>query len=799
MGVNHLEYKIVKASRGESIMKTDLVVLYMLDGEMSVRCYGDLIRMKKEDVLLINSGMEYEVSGIRNAIYGTASFSIGIISQVMDKRSLMLYADSARDPLHSYQDLREILQEMTAEYILHAHKTRAAMDSLMLKLLDCLIENYQLGQGHIEANESDADARMRQMMQYIINHINDEINLSDLAGEMFVSTSTLSRIFKKSTGMYFADYVMRLRVRTSLGLLRNSEQNLTQIAMNCGFSTSAAFNRSFKKVTGMMPSEYRKKYQITPGTDEDLIRNEQEIREELRKKGYQYSGQDRMKEVELILSDLNPTTYKPIWQECVNIGSLYELSRANTQFHVLYLQEHLHFKYVRVWNIFSEKMMVSDGQTLGQYNFDLINQVLDFLVVHHIKPFMDLGRRPDTAIRSQGDEIYYKEEYISFASREIWQDLVSEFVREILSRYGIEEVSTWVFELTRDYHENELKIYEDPHYDFFDAWKFTYKTIRNNIPGAQIGGISTVIENDRDYAEKFYRRCARENFIPDFVSFFMYSYEIRRKIGQEDAAMLPAAGRSVEEEHICRIRELMEETGLGRCRLYLTEWNNSIGNRNFLNDSCFRAAYIAAKTIDLWNGPDLTAIMGGTDWVSSYFDTNKILNGGVGLLTKDTIGKPAFYALSFLEHMGPLFLSKGKNYILTKKGNGDLYLLCHNFSWIRQNTYTESEDISLEEIRHIRYEDERALEMKFLLHGIAEKGEYTLKKRSLNGQSGSVLDEWARLGYETRLNRDDIKYLQAISVPRIEMEKSRTDERGSMEISIKLQPQEVVLLHIYKT
>ena len=89
--------------------------------------------------------------------------------------------------------------------------------------------------------------------------------------------------------------------------------------------------------------------------------------------------------------------------------------------------------------------------------------------------------------------------------------------------------------------------------------------------------------------------------------------------------------------------------------------------------------------------------------------------------------------------------------------------------------------------------------MKFLLHGIAEKGEYTLKKRSLNGQSGSVLDEWARLGYETRLNRDDIKYLQAISVPRIEMEKSRTDERGSMEISIKLQPQEVVLLHIYKT
>ena len=410
MGLNHLEYKIVKAGSEESFMQTDLIVLYVLEGEMSVRYYGDKIRMKKDDILLINSGMEYGICGIRDAIYGTASYSIGIISQIMDKKSLMLYADSARDILHTYQDLRDILQEMTAEYVLHAHQTRAAMDSMMLRLLDCLIENYQLGQGQIEADENDTDARMRQMMQYIINHIHDEISLSDLANEMFVSTSTLSRIFKKSTGMYFADYVMRLRVRTSLGLLRTSEQNLTQIAMNCGFSTSAAFNRSFKKVTGMMPSEYRKKYQVTVESEEQETKDELEIREELKRKGYQFSRQDNRKEYELNLSELSPSSYKQVWSRCVNVGSLYELSRANTQFHVVYLQEHLHYKYIRLWNVFSEKMMVSDGKTLGQYNFDLINQVLDFMVVHHLKPFLDLGRRPDTAIRAQGKEIYYKED-----------------------------------------------------------------------------------------------------------------------------------------------------------------------------------------------------------------------------------------------------------------------------------------------------------------------------------------------------------------------------------------------------
>ncbi|HAB93309.1 MAG TPA: hypothetical protein DCF49_00855, partial [Lachnospiraceae bacterium] len=795
---NHLEYKIVKAGSEESFMQTDLIVLYVLEGEMTVRYYGDRIRMSKDDILLINSGMEYGISGARDCIYGTASFSIGIISQIMDKKSLMLYVDSARDVLHTYQDLRDILQEMTAEYILHAHRTRAAMDSLMLRLLDCLIEHYQLGQGQIEADENDTDARMRQMMQYIINHIHDEISLSDLANEMFVSTSTLSRIFKKNTGMYFADYVMRLRVRTSLGLLRTSEQNLTQIAMNCGFSTSAAFNRSFKKVTGMMPSEYRKQYQISVESEEQEARDELEIREELRKKGYQFSRQDNRKEYDLSLSELSPASYKQVWSRCINVGSFFELSRANTQFHVVYLQEHLHYKYIRLWNIFSEKMMVSDGRTIGHYNFDLINQVLDFLVVHHLKPFLDLGRRPDTAIRSQGNEIYYKEEHIHFVSKEIWEDLLRAFLDNVITRYGFEEVSSWVFELTRDFHTRENGIYKDDQYDYFEVWKIAYRAVREKVPGAMIGGISTVIGTDRDFAEQFFRRCVKEDYKPDFVSFFLYPYETVSGPQGETVQRVATANIRFEREEVLQMRALMKDVGLQDRKLFLSEWNNSIGNRNYLNDSCFRAAYLTAKTVELWGMTDMTAVMGGTDWVSSYIDTNKVLNGGVGLLTKDTIAKPAFYAFSFLEHMGTQFLSKGDHYLLTKKGNGDLYLLCFNFRWYQQTGRVNGDEIDLDCIRQIRYDDERKLEMTFMLRGMTERGEYTVKKRSLNKQSGSVLDEWGRLGYETKLNREDVKYLQAISVPRIEMERVITDAYRDLEIKVKLEPQEVVLLHIYK-
>ena len=368
----------------------------------------------------------------------------------------------------------------------------------------------------------------------------------------------------------------------------------------------------------------------------------------------------------------------------------------------------------------------------------------------------------------------------------------------MISRYGIEEVTGWIFEITRDFHTEENKIYEDEKYDFFDVWKIAHRAIREKVPGALFGGISTVIETDREFAVNLFKRCVKENYLPDYVSFFLYPYEAVRGPQGEYMQRVATANKRFEKERVLQMKSLMKEVGLEDCKMFLSEWNNSIGNRNYLNDSCFRAAYLTAKTVEIWGMTDMTSVMGGTDWVSSYIDTNKVLNGGVGLLTKDTIAKPAFYALTFLEHMGTQFLSKGDHYLLTKKGNGDLYILCYNFRWFQQNGYENGDEVDLDRIRQIRYDDERKLEMKFLLRGMAEKGEYTVKKRSLNKQSGSVLDEWGRLGYETKLNRADVKYLQAISVPRIEMERVATDTYRDLEIKVKLEPQEVVLLHIYK-
>lgn len=802
MDVNGMNYRVQKAVAKEDNIQTELLLIFLLEGEMTIRYQEERYQMKAEDIILINPGVSYEIENTRDALYGVASFSMRLTTSVLENRHMIFYCNSVVDEGHSYQDLRDIFFQITAEYTSRAHQTNCYMDSLMLKLLDCLVENYQLNQESMEAYESENDARMREIMQYILANLDQEISLNELADRMFVSTSTLSRIFKKSTGVYFADYVMQLRVKTALGLLKYSEQNMTQIAMTSGFSNSASFNRAFRKVMGETPTEYREKYRGTEKDKEDTNeKQELEIREELKKKGYELGKKECTTQVRIDLNECEGKKYPKTWNKMINIGPIWDLNKANVQFHTLQLNEHLHFKYIRIWNVFSKNMMINDGKTIDQYNYDSVNQVLDFMVQHRLKPFLDLGRRPDTALRSDGKEVFYEEQYIPFASREHWERMVDDFFSHIVDRYGQEEVSSWIFELDRDcIHEDnapETRLYQDEQYDFFNAWMYLHHTVKNRIPEAKIGGISSIVVKDWKFLVNFFERCRKENVKPDFASFIVFPYDtykseekqVVRKISQNEFN---------EENQLREIKRLLELTGLSDTPIYITEWNNTISNRNYLNDSCFRAAYLVKKIETMADQVDMIGIMSGTDWVSSHMDTVGLVNGGIGLLTKDMIRKPAYFAVDFLNQLGEYLLDKGEHYIITKKESGDIYILCFYYSWFKRSYFLQEEDVDLRKCSSMIFEDESPVHLDFHFENLKESGEYYLKKRTLNRQNGSILNEWGKFQYDIRLTRQDVKYLQGISFPTLSQSKTKVmNGNHTLDMKIVLEPHEVSLIHIF--
>jgi len=124
------------------------------------------------------------------------------------------------------------------------------------------------------------------------------------------------------------------------------------------------------------------------------------------------------------------------------------------QEHVIILKNELKFEYVRFWNIFSHDMYVGVSNLEGKYNFDKLDRVLDFLVDHKIKPFIELGQKPKRLDRTVRESVVFEEEQTLFTNINQWKRVMNAFSMHIVKRYGIEETQTWCFEIWRPETEN---------------------------------------------------------------------------------------------------------------------------------------------------------------------------------------------------------------------------------------------------------------------------------------------------------------------------------------------------------
>jgi len=83
-----------------------------------------------------------------------------------------------------------------------------------------------------------------------------QISIREVAAALGVSTSHLSRLFKRETGQTYEHFVMAKRVEMARRLLLDPLQNVSQAAQQCGFTDPSYFARVFRKVAGCSPTEF---------------------------------------------------------------------------------------------------------------------------------------------------------------------------------------------------------------------------------------------------------------------------------------------------------------------------------------------------------------------------------------------------------------------------------------------------------------------------------------------------------------------------------------------------------------
>lgn len=140
---------------------------------------------------------------------------------------------------------------------------REAIVNLLLELFIIIHRSFSLSASgtstHKKIESTVQDRLISKVISYIDKNYRNPLDLATLSGVVFRSPYHLSHIFKDVTGFNFKEYLINKRIMKAKNLLESeSDIKVISIAEDVGFSNLSTFNRDFKRLTGISPSEYRK-------------------------------------------------------------------------------------------------------------------------------------------------------------------------------------------------------------------------------------------------------------------------------------------------------------------------------------------------------------------------------------------------------------------------------------------------------------------------------------------------------------------------------------------------------------
>jgi AraC-like DNA-binding protein len=125
----------------------------------------------------------------------------------------------------------------------------------MLKLFAEQLEDFT-EKLFLQTHDTDPTS-VRRARQYILQNLHSPLTLEEVASEAGVSPFHFCKVFKRATHMTFTDFVNRARVEEAKRLLLKPQARITEVAFDVGFQSLSQFNRSFRRVTNLSPTEFR--------------------------------------------------------------------------------------------------------------------------------------------------------------------------------------------------------------------------------------------------------------------------------------------------------------------------------------------------------------------------------------------------------------------------------------------------------------------------------------------------------------------------------------------------------------
>jgi AraC-like DNA-binding protein len=155
-------------------------------------------------------------------------------------------------------------------------KASMAVDELLLRIERVRFDPYSLLPGPadvvnaVDGLDHHSSPIVVRICDFIADNFREDIDSSDIASAADIHPKYAMNVFKKSTGMTLNDYVNLMRLSYAQALLMQQEANVLQVAMDSGFGSLSAFNKSFRKIAGMSPTDFRRELRCRPSAPSAL-------------------------------------------------------------------------------------------------------------------------------------------------------------------------------------------------------------------------------------------------------------------------------------------------------------------------------------------------------------------------------------------------------------------------------------------------------------------------------------------------------------------------------------------------
>lgn len=127
--------------------------------------------------------------------------------------------------------------------------------------------------------QNKKDIRVQEILEWIGNNYNQDIALDDVAEQMGLSATYASKQIKAYTGTNVVNYINNLRIEHAKELLETTKMSSNEIGAYVGFRYSQSFIRTFRKVVGMTPGNYRSLHKKDGKVEAEALKNAQEAKE----------------------------------------------------------------------------------------------------------------------------------------------------------------------------------------------------------------------------------------------------------------------------------------------------------------------------------------------------------------------------------------------------------------------------------------------------------------------------------------------------------------------------------------